>query len=116
MRNDLEEQMAKFGLFAPPYIIQQIAEVTNQIAAREQECKKLESEAVEGGLPLAEVEYRALVAKAWSTSSGWLSAVDEARLELSRLRLGIKEKRSNQHHQESDCNQLCRLTLDTPTL
>ena len=98
-RRELEQQMANFGsLYVPPYIMQQITELTDQIAQKEQDLAQLRTQSVETTLPVAEVEYRAVVAEAWSKSSGWLSAVDEARLELERLRLGITEQRSKEHH------------------
>ena len=98
LRCDLEEQMATFGLYVPPYIMQQINDLTSQIAQKEQELAQLRTQSVETTLPVGEVEYRTLVAEAWSRSSGWLSIVDESRLELERLRLGITEDRSNEHH------------------
>ena len=99
-RRKLEEQMATFGnLYVPPYITSEVTELTSQIIQKEEELAKLKTEAVETTLPFVEVEYRALIAEAWSKSSGWLSIVDEARLELERLRLGITDKRSHEHHE-----------------
>jgi hypothetical protein len=98
-RRGLERQMARFGdLYVPPFIMQEIAELTKQLAVREQELSKLETKSVEGKLPLAEVEFRVLVAQCWRNSSGWLSTVEESQLELARLRLGITEARAEQHN------------------
>ena len=98
-RRKLELQMASFGeQYVPPFIMQQINDYANQIAQKEQEVAQLRTQLVETTLPVNEVEYRVLVAEAWSRSSGWLSVLDESRLELERLRLGITEDKSNEHH------------------
>ncbi len=95
----LELQAAQFGsAFVPPYVLQQITNATDQIEQREAQLAKLRTKAVEQDLPLAEVEYRLLVAQTWNQSSGWLSIVDKTRLELERLKLGMDIERVEEHH------------------
>ncbi len=60
-RRDRELQLAKYGnLDVPPYIQEEIVELTERIREREQEIAQLHTQFVEGELPLAEVEFRAL--------------------------------------------------------
>lgn len=95
----LEEQMATFsGHYVPPFITQQIEDLTNQISIKEEEPARLETQSVQGELPLAEVEFRVLIAEAWKISSGWLDIAEKTRLELCRLRLRISEETSIKHH------------------
>lgn len=88
-RRPLEVQAAHRGMSAPPEILTEISFLTDQIRVYEVEISHLETLAAQGVLPLSEVEYRSLVAEAWDTPRGHPTVTGRARLELSRLRLGI---------------------------
>jgi hypothetical protein len=60
-----------------------------KIREYEHELERLEMRAAEGNLPLAEAEYRLLVAETWDTDRGHPNVTGEARVEMARLRLGI---------------------------
>jgi hypothetical protein len=96
----LEIQMAQRGSSTPPEILIEIETLTEQIKRHENEITRLEMSAVEGDLPLAEVEYRVLLAECWGLPQGRPSVVGAARLELARLRLGIAIERAQQMEQD----------------
>src|SRR5262245_8181965 len=88
-RRPLEIQAAKKGGDTPPDGLNEIAEITIQIQAQEEEVAHLRSLAVVGTEPQAELEYRVLLAEAWDTPQARPSTTGKARLELARVRLGI---------------------------
>jgi hypothetical protein len=88
-RRVLRLQAAQHGNLAPPHIIMELDAVTEKIKGYETELEQLEMRAAEGSLPLAEAEYRLLVAEMWDTERGHPNITGEARMEMARLRLGI---------------------------
>ena len=94
----LELQMAQHGSATPPQILTEIVSLTEQVQQHEAEVTKLETRAIENEMSSAEVEYRVLLAESWSAPHGRPTVVDQARLELARLRLGISLERA--HHLE----------------
>jgi len=95
-RRVLEQQSAQQGFNASPHILTEIDTINNDIRSREQEIARLETVIAEDLLPLAEVEYRALLAEAWNTPQGHPDVASAARLELARLRLGIVPERAKE--------------------
>lgn len=92
----LELQMAQFGIATPPHVLTEIDRLSEQIQRHETQAAQLETVAVEGELPLAEVEYRVLLAENWNTVQGRPTVVGATCLELARLRLGISPERAQQ--------------------
>jgi hypothetical protein len=86
----LERQAAQQGLQAPPQILMEIQDIAEQIRVREQELVQLKTHLVEDAAPLAEVEYRVLLAETWGTQKFQPSLLGTTKLELARLQLGIK--------------------------
>lgn len=96
----LEVQLAQHGTNVAPHILIEIDSLSEQIKERESEIDTLTSISVEGDHSLVEVEYRVLLAEAWSTSQGRPTVVSRTRLELMRLRLGIPLERASQLEQD----------------
>lgn len=90
----LELQMAQQGIATPPHILTEVASLTEQVQRHKTLVNQLEMLAAEGDVPIAEVEYRMLLAENWSTSQGYPSVVGATRLEFARLRLGILPERA----------------------
>lgn len=87
-----ELQEAQYGLNVPPEISAEIIELSDRIRTREVELARLETAAAEDKIPLAEAEYRVLVSDAWK--NGQPEIIDETKLELARLKLGIHPERA----------------------
>lgn len=96
----LELQAAQKGMYAPPEVLTEISALTEQIRAQEDEIATLESLAAEGQLSLSEAEYRVLLAEVWDTSIGRPSTSGAARLELTRLKLGLTPERAQELEKE----------------
>lgn len=92
----LELQEADYGINVPLDLANQIDRLTSQIEAHKAEIDRLETLAVEGALPLAEVEYQVALAEAWSSPNGRPTVVSQMKLEFQRLRLHITPKRSKE--------------------
>lgn len=90
----LERQAAQQGLQTPPQTLMEIKDLAEQIRVREQELAQLQTHLVEDNIPLAEVEYRVLLAETWDTPQFQPSLLKNTKLELARLRLGIKPERA----------------------
>lgn len=84
-----EFQEVQYGIAVPPEITSDIHELTERIQRHEVQLTQLQTFSVEDQFPLAEVEYRALLAEAWDTPRGRPTVAVASRLELARLRLGI---------------------------
>ena len=91
-----EIQEAKLGINVPPEIINDIHELTGRIQSYEIELSRLQSLAAEDQIPLEQVEYRAVLAEVWGATNGKATVAGITRLELVRLRLGIKPELSRQ--------------------
>jgi hypothetical protein len=104
-----ELQEAQYGINAPPEVISEIYALAERIRAHETELVQLRSLAAEDKLPLSEVEFRALLAEALDTSDGRPTIVGIAKLELARLRIGLKPERS----QEIECEVRSSLAEET---
>lgn len=99
-RRALELQMYQQGAHALPQIVTEIEDLREQIREREQEIAQLETRAVEEKFPLAEMEYRVLLAETWSTPQGCPTVLGREQLELARLRLGVSLERAGELEQE----------------
>lgn len=93
-RRVLDLQAAQFGPLTPPHIVTELASLTEQIQARENEITHLKSLAAADQVPVAEIEYQAMLAEEWDKSSGRLKLAQHARLDWTRVRLGIASERA----------------------
>lgn len=93
-RAELQRQAAVSGRSVDPAVRIEIEDITAQLREHEAEVARLETLAAEGDQPLAEVEYRVQVAEAWDTPEGHPTVAGAARLELTRLRLGVSPERA----------------------
>jgi hypothetical protein len=90
-----ELQEVKHGIDVPPAITSDLHDLTERIQRHEGEITRLQTLAAEDKEPLAEVEYRALIAKTWDTPEGIPTVAGAAQLEYERLRLGVKKERAH---------------------
>ena len=93
-RRVLDLQAVQFGSLAPPHIVTELASLTEQIQAREDEIATLKSHAAADQEPVEEIEYRAMLAEEWDRSAGRLKLAQQARLDWARVRLGIALERA----------------------
>jgi hypothetical protein len=96
----LELQAAQKGMNTPPEILTEISTLYEQVRVQEEEISRLESLAAEGQLSLAEAEYRMILAEAWDTPIGRPMVAGAARLELTRLKMGLSTERSGELERE----------------
>jgi hypothetical protein len=97
---ELERKKAQYGINTPPEVNTEIIDLTDSIERHEGEVARLQTEAVVDELPLAEAEYRAILAEVWDTPQARPTVSGEARLELLRLRLGITAQRAKELEHE----------------
>lgn len=98
---DREEQQAKYGINAPSEITIEIDDLRESIKHHEAELARLQTEAAVDKEPMAEVEYRMLVAEAWDTLRGRPTIAATTRLEYNRLRLGVLLDQAQQIERET---------------
>src|SRR5262245_13955560 len=91
-----ELQEAEYGVNVPPEVANEIQSLNERIAKHEAELSRLKSIAVEDEVPLAEVEYRALLAQTWDTPSGRPTIAGGTKLDFDRLRLGVTPERAKE--------------------
>ncbi len=92
----LQLQESIKGSSTPAETVTEIGDLHEKIQIQEDELTKLKSLAVEGQLSLAEAEYRVVLAETWNTFIGRPTAYGMARLELARLKLGLKPERAKE--------------------
>jgi hypothetical protein len=95
-----EIQEAQQGINVDPVVMNEIRDLTERIQRHEEELARLQTEAAVDKEPMAEVEYRMLVAEAWDTPEVRPSVAAAARLEYHRLRLGVLHARAQQIERE----------------
>lgn len=88
-RRVLEEQAAHAGSSIDAKVLLEIEDISEQIRSYETEFDQLEQQAAAATTPVAEIEYRMLLAQAWSKYSERIPVVERAQLEWARVRLGI---------------------------
>jgi hypothetical protein len=93
-RRGLQKKQAIQGLNAPVEVFTEIEDVSEEIQARENEITHLKSLAAADQVPVAESEYQAMLAEEWDKSSGRLKLAQRARLDWTRVRLGIASERA----------------------
>jgi hypothetical protein len=99
-RRVLEIQAAQHGAQTSPQILTELTTLTEEIRRHQDEISQLEMLAAEDQIPLAEAEYRVLLADIWDTPQGRPTVAGAARLELTRLRLGLAPDRAKQIENE----------------
>ncbi|MFL5805658.1 MAG: hypothetical protein ACJ8CR_28460 [Roseiflexaceae bacterium] len=93
-RRVLDLQAVQFGLQVPPHIVTELANLTEQIQAREIEIANLKSQSAADQVPVEEIEDHAMLAEEWDKSPGRLKLAQRARLDWARVRLGIPLERA----------------------
>jgi hypothetical protein len=99
-RRVLREQAAQYGNMAPPHILTELQDITEQIRSVEEEAERLEIQSVEDQLSLNETEYRLELARAWNTPEGYPEVEGFALLELKRLLLKLTPARAKELERE----------------
>lgn len=93
-RRELQKKHAVRGIDTPVDVLTEIEEVSEQLQEREKEITHLKSLAAADQVPVAEIEYQAMLAEEWDKSSGRLKLAQRARLDWTRVRLGIASERA----------------------
>jgi hypothetical protein len=97
---ELERKQAQQGINTPAEVITEIYDLTESIQRHRAEVAQLQTEAAVDKEPLAEVEYRALLAEVWDTPQGRPTVANVERLKLLRLHLGIASERAQELEHE----------------
>jgi len=98
-----ELQEVQYGINVPPEITSDIYILAERIRSYETELTRLETVAAEDHISLAEAQYRVLLAEVLGTPQGRPTLAGATRLELERLRLGVRSERA--HSLENEIRQ-----------
>lgn len=95
-RRELQSQEAIQGISSDPKIVMEIEDITVHIREHEEEIARFETIAAAEHVPVEVIEYHAILAQEWDQSVGHLKLAQRARLDWTRVRLGISLERARE--------------------